>query len=1022
VSCGLAVSLLALALAAPVRAAAAGDAAQTNGYDPALFAGLRYRMVGPSRGGRVTAVAGHRARRSTFFMGASGGGVWKTTDYGHSWHNVSDGYFATGSIGAIRVADSDPDVVWVGTGSDGLRSNVIIGKGVYRSDDGGTTWRHVGLEAVGNIGALLVHPEDPDRVWVAAIGNPFAPNPERGVFRTADGGETWERVLFVSERTGAVDLEFAPDDPTLIYATLWRAERKPWTIISGGREGGVYRSRDGGETWAPLTGGLPEGLRGKADLAVSGADPDRVYVLIEAPGDKGGVYRSDDRGDTWRQVTDFQPIRNRPFYYTNLEAHPKDPDVLWGMAEGHWKSEDGGVTWKRQSVPHGDNHDMWINPDDPEILIQSNDGGANVSLDGGKSWSTQHNQPTAELYQVDVSDEVPYRLYAGQQDNSTISVPSRPPRLMPGGSEALWEAVGGCETGPAVPKPGDPDVVYANCKGRFGVYDRRTGQEQQFYVGFWNLYGHNPKELAYRFQRVAPIHVSPHDPDRVYHGSQFVHVTRDGGRTWRVISPDLTAFTEETQVVSGTPITIDVTGEEHFSALYDIQESPVERGVIWVGANDGPIHVTRDDGETWVEVTPEDLGPYGRVQQLEASPHEAGKAYACVLRYQLGDFQPHAYRTNDYGASWTRITTGSNGIPADHPVRVVREDPFRPGLLYAGTEFGMFVSFDDGGHWQSFQQNLPVTPVTDIKLVGEDLVLSTMGRGFWILYGLSPLRELTAETAGSDHLFAVRPVTRLRQVGRGGRRPGLPHEPEYPPVGVVLDYYLASEPDVELSIAVLDVKGRLLRTFTSEETEECEPVEPSDAMDGLGDGPPRQPRLAKTPGLHRFVWDLRYRGPWRADSGCAKLRGPLVPPGIYRARLTVGEWSAAHEFEVRLAPRVQAEGTATVEDVTAQAELALRVRDVISEARRAVARLDAVRGGMEENGGPIAPAFHDIHATLVTPSIRYSRPALVDQLEYLYRNLDRADQRPGRDAYERIDELSRSLHEALGQLDALEGD
>jgi photosystem II stability/assembly factor-like uncharacterized protein len=572
VSCGLAVSLLALALAAPVRAAAAGDAAQTNGYDPALFAGLRYRMVGPSRGGRVTAVAGHRARRSTFFMGASGGGVWKTTDYGHSWHNVSDGYFATGSIGAIRVADSDPDVVWVGTGSDGLRSNVIIGKGVYRSDDGGTTWRHVGLEAVGNIGALLVHPEDPDRVWVAAIGNPFAPNPERGVFRTADGGETWERVLFVSERTGAVDLEVAPDDPTLIYATLWRAERKPWTIISGGREGGVYRSRDGGETWAPLTGGLPEGLRGKADLAVSGADPDRVYVLIEAPGDKGGVYRSDDRGDTWRQVTDFQPIRNRPFYYTNLEAHPKDPDVLWGMAEGHWKSEDGGVTWKRQSVPHGDNHDMWINPDDPEILIQSNDGGANVSLDGGKSWSTQHNQPTAELYQVDVSDEVPYRLYAGQQDNSTISVPSRPPRLMPGGSEALWEAVGGCETGPAVPKPGDPDVVYANCKGRFGVYNRRTGQEQQFYVGFWNLYGHNPRELAYRFQRVAPIHVSPHDPDRVYHGSQFVHVTRDGGRTWRVISPDLTAFTEETQVVSGTPITIDVTGEEHFSALYDIQD------------------------------------------------------------------------------------------------------------------------------------------------------------------------------------------------------------------------------------------------------------------------------------------------------------------------------------------------------------------------------------------------------------------------------------------------------------------
>ncbi len=510
-----------------------GGAERNGGFDEALFAGLSYRTVGPSRGGRVTAVAGHRAQPSTFYMGATGGGVWKTTDYGHTWHNISDGYFASPSIGAIRVAESDPAVVYVSTGSDGLRSNVIIGKGVYRSTDAGVTWEHVGLERTGNTGAILIHPENPNLVYVAAIGNPFAANPERGIFRSADGGQSWERVLFISEKTGAVDLEFAPDDPDQIYASLWLTERKPWTIVSGGDEGGVYKSVDGGDTWAPLTNGLPGGLRGKSDLAVSAADPDRVYVLMEAPPPEGGLYRSDDRGASWTQVSDYERLVRRPFYYCNLEAHPTNPDILWAVVEDQWKSEDGGKTWTEQPVPHGDNHDMWVNPDHPDILIQSNDGGANVSLDGGRTWSTQHNQPTAELYQVDVSDEFPYRLYAGQQDNSTISVPSLPPRFVPGGPTALWEAHGGCETGPVVPKPGDPDIIYANCKGRFGLYNRRTGQEQQYYVGFANLYGHNPKDLTYRFQRVAPIHVSPHDPNRVYHTSQFVHVTENGGRPGR---------------------------------------------------------------------------------------------------------------------------------------------------------------------------------------------------------------------------------------------------------------------------------------------------------------------------------------------------------------------------------------------------------------------------------------------------------------------------------------------------------
>jgi photosystem II stability/assembly factor-like uncharacterized protein len=952
-------------------------------------------------------------------MGTVGGGVWKTTNYGTTWVPITDGFFATGSIGAIRVAESNPDVVYVGTGSDGLRSNVIIGKGVYKSVDAGETWTHVGLENVGNIGAVLIHPEDADRVYVAAIGNPFAPNPERGVYRSVDGGATWANILFVSDSTGAVDLEFAPDDPDLVYATLWRAERKPWTIISGAREGGVYRSMDGGDTWSPLTNGLPNGLRGKADLAVSAADPDRVYVLIEAPGSEGGVYRSDDRGESWVQVTDFQPIRNRPFYYCNLEAHPHDPDILWGMAEGYYKSTDGGKTWTSQRVPHGDNHDMWVNPDNPDLFIQSNDGGANVTLDGGQTWSTQHNQPTAELYQVDVSDEFPYRLYAGQQDNTTISVPSLPPRSMPGGHTALWEEQGGCETGPAVPKPGDPDIVYANCKGRFGVFNRRTGQEQQYYVGFWNLYGHNPKDLEFRFQRVSPIHVSPHDPDRVYHTSQYVHVTTDGGRAWEVISPDLTAFTPETQVFSGTPITIDITGEEHFSVIYEIQESPHEPGVIWVGANDGPVHVTRDGGQSWSNVTPPDLGPYGRVQNIEVSPHDPAKAYVAVLRYQLGDFEPHAYRTTDYGRTWTRITTGDNGIPEDHPVRVVREDPVREGLLYAGTEFGMFLSFDDGSHWQSFQLNLPVTPVTDLKVVGDDLALSTMGRSFWILYNLTPVREATGQVAQAGaHLYGIPATYRLR--GGGSRsRAAAPDEPQYPAPGANIDFYLGAEPAGSVTLELLDSEGNLIRGFGGEaEGRPAQvPTDPGTREWNLEwAGAQRVPTDA---GMHRFVWDLRYPGPWEPEPSRAGRGGPLVPPGTYRARLTVGDWTQTRSFEVHMDPRVVEEGI-TEAQVRAQVELALQVRDALSEARNAATRLEEAREQLSGRGAESAlRALDEIREQLLTGEVRYSQPMLIDQLEYLYENLDTADQEPGRDASVRYEELNEALQTHIRNLERI---
>ncbi|MDE2975413.1 MAG: hypothetical protein OXU64_11975 [Gemmatimonadota bacterium] len=980
-----------------------------------LFGSLRYRYAGPSRGGRVTAVAGHRAHPSTFYMGATGGGVWKTTDRGHSWRNISDGHFGTGSIGAIRVAESDFNVVYVSTGSDGLRSNVIIGDGVYKSADAGETWEHMGLERTGNSGAILIHPGDPDFVYVAAIGSPFAPNPERGVYRSSDGGASWEQVLFVSDSTGAVDLEFAPDDPNTVYASMWRAERKPWTIVSGGLEGGVYVSRDGGDTWAQATDGLPAGLRGKSDLAVSPADPDRVYVLIEAPADTGGVYRSDDRGATWHQVTDFQPIRNRPFYYTNLEAHPADADILWGMAEGHWMSIDGGRSWTRRPTPHSDNHDLWINPDDPDIMIQSNDGGANVTTDGGDTWSTQLNQPTAELYQVDVSDGFPYRLHAGQQDNSTVSVPGLPERWEPGGPRSAWEAHGGCETGPIVPKPGDPDIVYANCKGRFGVYNRRTGQEQQYYVGFANLYGHNPRDLEYRFQRVAPVHVSPHDPNKVYHGSQFVHVTTDGGRRWETISDDLTAFTPETQVVSGTPITLDVTGEEHFAALYEIQESVLEPGVIWAGANDGPVHVTRDGGAGWTDVTPPGTGPHGRVQTIEVSHHDPAKAYVAILRYQLGDFAPYAYRTDDYGASWTRMTTGNNGVPGDHPVRVVREDPEREGLLYLGTEFGVFVSFDDGGTWQSFQLNLPATPVTDMKVVRGDLVLSTMGRGFWIMDNLTPLHELGDSVAGaSAHLYDVRDAYRLRYRRGFGRRDA--SRPSYPQAGANIDYTLAQVPDVPLALDIVDAEGHLVRSFSSEEPGEyVVPAEPGMRewrLERVG-----TPRLPGGAGTHRFTWDLRHPGPWNPDPDRTGRGGPMVPPGRYTARLSAGDWSASRDFRVMLDPRVAAEG---IDEglVRRQVGFALEVRDALSEARLAAHRIAEAR---ERGGGELAAEVEAVERELVTEPRRYSRPMLVDQLRYLYGNLTRADQEPGEDAIRRYDRLNAALQGHVRALERLLG-
>ena len=1011
-------AVLALAFMAIPGAAPRHATAQSPGSMERVFRDLEYRSVGPSRGGRVTAVAGHPAHPFTFYMGATGGGVWKTEDYGTTWHAISDGSIETGSIGSIRVAPSNPDIVYVGTGSDGIRSNVIGGRGAYRSDDAGGTWTRIGLVEMGQIGAIEIHPTNPDVAYAAALGNAWAKSPERGVYRTRDGGRSWDQVLFTSDSVGAIDLELNVANPDEIYAAMWRGQRLPWTIISGmeasGRENGIWKSTDGGDTWRLVTEGLPAGLIGKIDLSVTRDAPNRVYALVETTDPDEGLYRSDDYGETWQLMSTQGGIMDRPFYFTNVTADPGDADKVYVGAVGFFASEDGGRTFERRSTPHSDNHDLWINPENSSIWIQSNDGGANVSLDGGVSWSTQYNQSTAELYQVDIDDRFPYWLYAGQQDNTTIMLPSNPPEDEAAiGHIGNWKAVGGCETGPVVPRPGNADIVYGNCKGRFGRFSLGTGQEKQYYVGFVNLYGVNPAELPYRFQRVVPIEVSPHDPSTVYHGSQYVHRTTDEGVTWERISPDLTAFRPERQVVSGTPITRDITGEEHYSVLYAIEESPVQAGVIWAGSNDGPVHVTRDGGQAWTDVTPPDMPPEGRIQTIDPSPHDAASAYFAGYRTLLGDFRPLIYRTDDFGQSWTLLTPGDNGIPSHHPARVVREDPEREGLLYAGTEYGMFVSFNDGATWDEFQFNLPATPITDMKLYRGDLVVSTMGRGFWIMDDLSPLRQMDAAmAAGGPYFFQPADAYRVRWGGGFGGG-GDPAAPQWSSAGARLDYMLNARAS-SVRLEILDGSGDVIRSYETSGAETG-----GEGVQGMR-GPFQRggsgPALGRSSGVNRFVWDLTIPGPGGSPRG-----GLMVVPGTYEARLTVDGASQTRPFEVLMDPRVAADGV-TVADLQEQFELGLELQAAIEDADATIERLD---GALERaaQGSDVRGQLKEIEAALVTDPddliSSYPQPMLADQLRYLYGNSTDADQKPSSDMYERLETLKLELEQHKERLQRL---
>lgn len=912
--------------------------------DEAFLEAMEYRSIGPYRGGRVTAVAGVNDSLHTFYMGSTGGGVWRTDDAGQNWRNLTDGQIDTGSIGSIAVAPSDPNVIYVGTGSACPRGNVSAGVGMYRSTDAGKTWKHIGLPEAGQIGRVRVHPQNPDIVFAAVLGHIFGPNEDRGVYRSKDGGESWEKVLYISEKTGAVDLSMDASNPRILYAAMWRAERKPFSMLSGDPvEGGVYKTTDGGDTWDELTEGLPKGPTGRIGVSVSPANPDRVFALIEAEGPEAGLYRSDDAGESFQHINKDRNYVQRAWYYTHVFADPVDPNTVYINNVMMNRSVDGGKTFTTIRVPHGDTHDLWIHPKDNQTMVYGDDGGAAVSFNAGATWSLQSNQATAEFYRVTTDHRFPYWVYGAQQDNTTVRILNRTNGF--GISNKNWHQVGGCESGHIAIDPRDPDanIVYAGCYGgSITRYDHRSGQVREITTAPQLALGRAAEDLDYRFQWNAPIRISKHDPRVLYHTSNYVHRSTDEGQTWRIVSPDLTLANAEMLQAAGGPITKDQTGVEVYATIFVFEESPSNAGELWAGTDDGRVQITRDDGATWTEITPPGIPEFGTVNSIDISTHQAGRATISVYNYRFDDFTPYIFQTNDYGSSWERIADGTRGIPERHFVRAVREDPDRRGLLYAGTEYGLYVSFNDGDSWQSLQLNLPVTPVTDLQIRDQDLVLSTQGRSFWILDDLTPLHQLTDDvTQASQHLLKPRDAYRIR--GGGFDIPSGP-QGKNPPGGAVIYYTLAEElpEDQEMTLEILDATGDLVRTFSSKTPEKRAPNLFAEFF-GFG-GAAGMPPVKK--GLNRWVWDLGYPDgrPAPNTSMWGAISGPPAPPGNYQVRMTIGDWTATETFAVKKDPRVDA----TEADLQEQFRLAIEVRDLFSESHEALIKIRSVRDQVED--------------------------------------------------------------------------
>ena len=887
-----AVSAAVLVSASTPSLRAQGPAASAA-VDPSLYQALHWRDIGPYRGGRSVAVTGVPGQPYTFYFGASAGGVWKTTDAGQTWNSLTDKEkFDT--IGAIAVAPSNPNVIYVGTGESGLRGDMTWGNGVYKTVDGGKTWMSLGLEDTRQIGAVIVDPSNPDIVLVAAIGHAFGPNPNRGIYRSTDGGKTWTKTLYKDENTGAIDVTFDPHNSQIVYAALWQVRRQPWNFSSGGPGSGLYRSMDGGVTWTQLRGnGIPTGILGRIDVSVSGADSNRVYAMIEAK--DGGLFRSDDAGNHWTRINSDGRLTQRAWYFSKITADPKNANTLYAVNTGLFRSTDGGKTFQLLPARHGDHHQLWLDPGDPTRMIDASDGGASISLDDGKTWSTQNNQPTASFYHVFADNQFPYVVYGAQQDNSSIGVKSYDDEGAI--TERDWfDNVGGGECGFIAVDPRDPAIIYSDSENFIDRFDMKSAQARIIDVWPEDASGHAAADLKYRFNWTSPLIMSPHNPDTLYVGMNELFRTTDDGSSWTAISPDLTRNDKSKQGPSGGPITHDITSVEYYDTIFAIAESPLKKGELWVGSDDGLIHLTMDDGGHWTDVTPHDMPQWSTISMIEPSHFGTGIAYVAVDRHKLDDIAPYAFKTTDAGKTWTRIDAG---LPMGAVVHAVREDPQRRGLLYAATETGVFMSFDDGAHWQSLQLNLPMVPVHDLVVRGDDLVVATHGRSFWILDDLTPLRQISAQSAQQQAiLYAPETAYHLYYPDQVDARPPAGANP---PAGVLIDYYLNAAPKGEITLDILDSRGKLVRHVSStKSTREQQPPEWPDQVTPMV-------KLPAARGMNRFVWDLRYNDPAQITPMAYyegdQPRGPLAMPGRYTLKLTAGGKTMTQPLTIKLDPR-----------------------------------------------------------------------------------------------------------------------
>lgn len=872
-------------------------------YDNSLFKTMKWRCIGPYRGGRVDTVAGVKDQPLVYYFGAVAGGVWKTEDAGLSWKPISGDYFKTSSVGAIAVSDSDPNVIYVGMGESSLRNDISHGDGVYKSEDAGKTWKHIGLDNSRHIRRIRIHPQNSDIVYVAVLGHVYAPSKDTGIYRSKDGGKTWEKVLYIDENTGAIDLALDVTNPRILYATTWQIKITPWGFYSGGPGSGLYKTTDGGDTWLALTEGLPKSTKGKIGVAVSPVNPDRVWALIEA--EDGGLFRSEDGGKTWRLVCNDSAIRDRHYYYTHIYADTQNAETVYIMVSPFLKSVDGGKTFQSFEVPHGDNQDLWIAPEDNQRMINGNDGGANVSFNGGKSWTGQDNQPTAQLYHVACDNQFLYRVYGAQQDNTTISVPSRG-IISSRGIVDMYTVAGG-ESGYVVIHPKDSNITYGGSYwGRMSRYDHLTKETRD--ISPWPEFpaGQFPYQVKYRFNWTFPIALSPFDPNTIYAGSNVLFKSTDEGYTWKIISPDLTRNDKSKQQ--------DGILEQIYCTIFAVVESPLQRDLLWVGSDDGLVHFTADGGKNWQNVTPKEMPQWSRVSIIEASPHDAATAYLAVNRFDLDDLKPYIYKTKDYGKTWKLITYGIQG---DDFVRVVREDPKRRGLLYAGTETGVYVSFDEGENWQSLRLNLPVVPVHDLTIKADDLVSATHGLSFWILDDLTPLHQLTDEVVSSK-LYLFKPRDTYRAQG----------------FGVSVNYFLKDKPEGEVTLEFLDAEGKVIKSFKS--VKEAQEEIPEEAEMRGSRGRSGQRNLKAEAGMNSLEWDMRYpdareiKGSNFLHGG--NLRGPLAVPGTYQVRLTVGGQSLIKSFEIKRDPRI----STSAEDFQKQFDFLIKTRDKLSVTHDAV--------------------------------------------------------------------------------------